>query len=274
MPDQNTKTAACAERFDAACKIIVDAGKLALDYFERRGSLAIEMKTSGQDLVSAADRDVEDFLRQAISARFPEDGLYGEENGQKPGTSHYRWLMDPIDGTSCFLHGLQSWGVVIALFHQDTPVAGLIYEPCTGQLYTAKLGEGAHRNGTKIHVNDTTPFSGGFIAVGATRREHGPHIGGLIAAVMANGGVYMRNGSAALSLAHVAAGHYLAYYEPVLNAWDCVAGLLIVSEAGGDVDDFPLSSDFSKKGPCLAGSAAAAEKLRDILGTLEMAAGG
>lgn len=135
--------------------------------------------------------------------------------------------------------------MVIALLHRETPVAGLIYEPCAGHLYTANRGEGAWRDGISIHVDDRTPFSAGFIAIGASRREDGPYVGSIIEAVMTEGGVYMRNGSAALSLAHVAAGHYLAFYEPVLSAWDCVAGLLLVSEAGGSVDDFPLSDDFS-----------------------------
>lgn len=267
MLQQNTTTAqACAERFEAASKIIVDAGKLALGHFERRGTLEVEMKTGGQDLVSSADRDVENFLRGAIGTRFPEDGLCGEEHGHEAGASPYRWLIDPIDGTSCFLHGLRSWSVVIALLYHETPVAGLIYEPCAGVLYTAKRGEGACRNGETIRVDGTTPFSGGFIAIGASRREDGAHIGGVIEAVMAHGGVYMRNGSAALSLAYVAAGHYLAFYEPVLNAWDCLAGLLLVSEAGGEVDDFPISCDFSRKGHCLAATTAASAKLRGIIG--------
>ncbi|QKV17179.1 inositol monophosphatase family protein [Oricola thermophila] len=256
---------ACAQRIDAAMSIIRDAGRMALDYFERYRSLAVEEKSGGQDIVSIADRAVESLIREAILDRFGEDGIVGEEHGNVSGSSGFQWLVDPIDGTGSFLHGLQTWSVVIAILRDGEPVAGLVLEPCTGRLYRARCGEGAFCDDAPIAVDTATPFTGGLFAIGASRPEASAHIGAVVTGVLAAGGGYMRNGSAALSLAHVAAGHYLGFYEPQLNAWDCVAGLLIVSEAGGTADDF-LGDDgvFARK-PCFAAAPQAAPLFRQIV---------
>ncbi|MFZ2103351.1 MAG: inositol monophosphatase [Oricola sp.] len=263
---ENTPSARqCADRLDAAREIIREAGRIALDYFGRYRTLDIEEKSSGQDIVSVADKAVEEFITAAIRARFDDDGFVGEEHGGREGVSRYRWLIDPIDGTGCFLHGLRSWSVVIAILEDGMPVAGLVLEPCTDRLYWARHGHGAFCNDAPIRIDSATPFSGGLFAVGASKPELSAHIGSVIAGVLAHGGSYMRNGSAALSLAHVAAGHYLGFYEPVLNAWDCVAGLLIVSEAGGQTDDFLADGELSKPKPCFAASPSTAATLRAII---------
>lgn len=240
------------ERLAAAKDIIMAAGDIAMDYFRSHASLAIETKSSGQDLVSIADKSVESFIRQAIAERFPEDGMLGEEHGSLAGTSGYRWIIDPIDGTSPFLHGLDTWSVVIAIAENDRTVIGLVARPATGTLYWAEDGGGAFGDGEPLRVDAMTPFTGGLTAIGPGGPVHAQRIGRIIGDILSSGGSFMRNGSAALTLAHVAQGSYLAFYEPELSAWDCVAGLLLVREAGGIAPD-PFEGNLTAdRRPCLA----------------------
>lgn len=255
---------ALAARVSAAGTIVREAGALAHDYFARRATLAVETKSGQQDLVSVADRAVESLIREAVLARFADDGLVGEEHGRRAGTSGFEWLIDPIDGTSCFLHGLRSWCVAVALVHAGRAVAGLVYDPCADHLYVAQAGRGAFCGKSRLAVDAATPFSGGLIAVGSSRAAHAAHVGSVIAGVMRAGGVYMRNGSAALTLAHVAAGHYLGYYERVLNAWDCMAGMLLVREAGGTVAGWEAGDVLAAR-PCIAAAPQAVATLRGIV---------
>lgn len=255
---------AVAARLDAARRVIRLAGLRARAYFDDYTALTVEVKSSRQDVVSIADRDVEDFIRGEIARLFPLDGVFGEERGGSATDSGYVWVIDPIDGTSAFLHGLPSWCVVIALVRDGHTLCGLVHDPMRDQLFHAVVGGGAFRDGRPIRVDRETPLSGGLIAIGASRPEQSRQIGRLIEGVLAAGGVYMRNGSAALSLAHVAAGHYLGYYEPRLSSWDCLAGLLLVTEAGGEADDFLAGGDLSAKGPVFA----AAPQIADIFRAL------
>ncbi len=203
-----------SERFGAAKRIIRAAGAIALEYFATYDTLEVEMKTSRQDTVSAADREVETFIRSEIAKLFPLDSTIGEEHGEVTGDSDYTWVIDPIDGTAYFLHGLKSWCTVIALLKEGKPVAGLIYDASQEQLYSALHGHGAYRNDQPISVDKVTPLSGSMLAIGGSSPQHGAEIGRLVEAVLEAGGVHMRNGSAALTLAHLAAGHYGGYYEP------------------------------------------------------------
>ena len=113
-------------RFVLARSVIVDAGALAQSYFVDPAALGVEHKLNGQDVVSIADRAVEALIRDRIIAAFPDDGFLGEETGLHQGTSGYVWVVDPIDGTSCFVHGLRDWCVSIALTHHDTTAFGLV----------------------------------------------------------------------------------------------------------------------------------------------------
>lgn len=254
-----------AERLAAAKSIINAAGAMALDFYSRHKSLAIETKQSEQDLVSVADRSVEEFIRAEIAALFPDDGLLGEEHGMRTGSSAFCWIIDPIDGTSPFLNGLDSWSVVIALAEAGRTVLALVAHPVTKTLYWAEEGKGAWRDDQPISVNATTRFSGGIIAIGPGARSHAGAVGRIVTEVLENGGSFMRNGSAALSLAHVAQGSYLGFYEPELSAWDCVAGLLLVREAGGIAEDPFADRLAADRRPCLAASPQIAPHLRAII---------
>lgn len=248
-----------AERLAVARRIIGLAGDRARGYFERYDRLSVETKTSRQDVVSIADRDVEDLIRKELRAAFPLDGIFGEERGGEADNALYTWVIDPIDGTACFLHGLASWCVVISLVGDGRTLAGVILDPMSGRLYQAVAGDGAWCDGQRLSVDRKTPIGGGLFALGASAVSQGPHMGHVVEGLLGAGGVFMRNGSAALSLAHVAAGHYLGFYEPRLSSWDCLAGLLLVQEAGGVVDDFLSANGLSGKGAVFAAAPQVAE---------------
>ena len=255
-----------AARLAAAKAIILQAGALALAYFERYDTLAVESKQTAQDLFSEADTGVERLIRTAVGERFPDDGLVGEEYGGDGGAAHYQWVIDPIDGTSCFLYGLPTWCVVITILEAGVPVIGLTYDACRDHLYWAGLGQGAHRNDTPIAVNRRAGIADGLTAIGGSNAAYSARIGGIIERMLAAGGSYMRNGSTALTLAHVAAGHYVGYFQPLLSSWDCLAGLLLVSEAGGVTNDFLAETGLLGRGDVFAAAPQASDRLRTIIG--------
>lgn len=264
MTDENSKQAR-ADRLAAARTIITEAGEIALDYFGRLEKLTVERKTSGQDTVSEADRNVETAIRDAISKTFPEDGLWGEEHGRADGQSGYTWLIDPIDGTTAFLNGVPNWTVVIAILENGKPVLGLILVPCQGKLYFAESGKGAFCNDEPIQVANDRPFDRGLFVVGPGAAEFADHVGGIITRLLKAGSMFIRFGSAAHSLALVASGRLLGFYEPRLSAWDCVAGLLIVREAGGEGRGFDEGSDWLVRQPVLAAAPAVRQTFEDMI---------
>ncbi|QQR38085.1 inositol monophosphatase family protein [Devosia rhizoryzae] len=260
-----TTSSAVAERATVATRIIRDAGQLALAYFRRYRSLAVETKSGQQDIVSEADRQVETLIREALITSFPEDGLVGEEHGVQKGTSGFTWLIDPIDGTSPFLHGLRTWCVVLALIEKNRPVAGLIYDPSADELFVAVLGQGATMNGAPITVDQSSTLQQGLTAISAVVEVPGAQIAGMIERLHDLGGAYIRLGSAALTLAYVAAGRLVGYFERQLHSWDCVAGLLIVKEAGGTVSVFPLADGPLEIGPAYAASPTVHNPLANLI---------
>lgn len=255
-----------ADRLNAAKNIIRQAGAVALDYFSRYDTLDVQAKRTAQDLFSEADTHVERLIRTAIAEQFPCDGLVGEEYGKQEGTSTWQWVIDPIDGTSCFLYGLPTWCVVIALIEDGVPVLGLTYDACRDHLYWAALGEGAWRNDTPIRVHPRAVIADGLTAIGGSNAVYSAQLGGIIERLLAAGGSYMRNGSTALTLAHVAAGHYVGYFQPLLNSWDCVAGLLLVSEAGGVANDFIAETGLYGRGDVLACAPQISNHMEQIVG--------
>lgn len=244
--------AADPARLECARLAIARAADLALEHFHDLDALDIETKTGPSDPVSQADRAVEDLLRNEIASAFPEDAILGEERGLEPGASGWTWVIDPIDGTMPFLHGLPSWTVVLSLLHGDRTMAGLIAEPCRDRLYRAELGGGAwlerpDRVAQRLQTSPATTLAGQIIACGPGSPSYAAHIGTVVERLTAAQASFMRNGSAALSLSLVAAGHYGGFHEPELSAWDCLAGRLLVTEAGGKASPFDLSRPESRQ---------------------------
>ena len=242
-----------ATRTALATRLIGEAGRLALEHFGNLGDLQVETKSSGQDAVSNADRAVEDLIRSTILAAFPDDGLLGEERGATPGSSGWLWVIDPIDGTSPFLAGLHDWCISIAAMKDGEAEIGLILQPTTGDLYSAVRGNGATLNGRPIRVAEHARIDSDLVGFGANSRVPREHVADFVEALLGASGMFYRNGSGALMLAYVAAGRLCGYYEAHINAWDCMAGLLLIREAGGWTADYPTSGPaLAAGGPVLA----------------------
>ena len=225
-----------ARRFDFARALGREAGQLALRYFADRGSLAIDRK-GAQDWVSDADRNVETFVREKIGAAFPDDGIVGEEQAAKPGSTAFDWVIDPIDGTTNFVNGIPSWTVVLAGVKGARTEFGVIHDPNVNETFAAMRGHGAHVNDLAMHVATGVPLSSGTVGVGYSNRVESRNVLGVISDLIDEGAMYHRNASGALSLAYVASGRLMGYVEEHMNAWDCLAGQLMIAEAGGRVED-------------------------------------
>lgn len=224
-----------SDRLAFAIDLARRAAELGLSHFRSLDTLTIESK-GHQDLVSNADRDVETFVRGEIAKAYPEDGIVGEEHAPVAGTSGRVWVIDPIDGTANFVRGIPAWCVVLACAKEGVTEIGVICEPCSGETFWAERGKGAFVNGKPIRTSAAGSLSEGSVAIGfaAVRQETAPAIKA-ITDLLAQGGVFFRNASGALMLAYVAGGRLLGYIEQHMNSWDCIAGLLMIEEAGGRI---------------------------------------
>ena len=239
---------ALSERYAVVKRVANEAAALGLAYYRQRDSLTVLHKENNrQDLVSLADQAVEQYICRELAQVFPQDGLLGEEGGSCDLQARYLWVIDTIDGTSCFLNGVPSWCVSIGLLMDGRPVLGAIADPNQDELFHACLGQGAFVNDTPIHVHRAQQLNEGLTGIGTTYRQGKelflPFLHGLLEA----DGMFVRHGSSALTIAYVAAGRLLGYYETWLKSWDCIAGLAILREAGG------MASDFSQPSALLEG---------------------
>ncbi|RDE08350.1 inositol monophosphatase family protein [Pelagibacterium lacus] len=250
-----------AARHDAVRDIAREAGALALRYFEARADLAIEAKASPQDVVSIADREVETLIATRIAALFPEDGLLGEEHAPVPTKSGYTWIIDPIDGTSPFVMGMPDWCVSIAVHDGTRPVASAICAPRVDDLYHGVRGGGAWLNGQPLAVDRERTIQSGLLGMGANYRIPRTYITTFADRLLEAGGMFYRNGSGALMIAYVAAGRLVGYFEPHINAWDCMAAILLVEEAGGWVAPFCADGDLARGDAIIAAAPGARDAL-------------
>lgn len=252
------------QRLQAAEAYARAGGAMAREFYLDRGSLTVEAKADPQDIVSRADRSVETLLRAMVAEAFPGDGFLGEEDGLVEGTSGWTWVVDPIDGTSPFLHGMPHWCVSIAVMRGDRTAVGAIFDPNEGALYSGALGLGARLNGRALRLDPALTLRNGMTGVGASWRTPPALIGATITALLADGGMFFRHGSGALMLAYVAAGRLAAYVEPHMHPWDCLAGLLLVREAGGWTADYPGPDGLMQGGRIAAAGPGAAEALQAL----------
>jgi len=222
-----------ASRASFAADVAHRAGQIAHSYFRNRATLAIETKAGALDLVSIADRAVEEMIRGEIARAFPDDAILGEEGGASGGISGLTWVIDPIDGTVPFLMGLPHWCVVVALVEGEDTLVGAIDVPVTGERFLARAGQGATLDGTRLALDATRRIDQIPIAVGASERCDPRGISNVVRRLMEAGSIYYRNGSGANMLACVAAGRLGGFLEPAMNPWDSLAGLLMIREAGG-----------------------------------------
>ncbi len=240
-------------RYFLAQTIAMHAGLMALDLFRRREQLVIELK-GVQDMVSAADRDVEKHIKAQVHGVFPGDGFLGEEGGADLGEADYVWVVDPIDGTACFVNGMHSWCVSIAVLFRGEPLIGVVFDPNTNELFHARVGGGAFCGSKPIQVHPGTMLKDGILGVGTSFRVGVDDFIPFLEAVLHDEGMFIRNGSGALMIAYVAAGRLIGYYEPHMNAWDALAGLVLVKEAGGMFNAFMENNGLLHGNPVLAGN--------------------
>ena len=238
-------------RHERAGEIVLAAGGTALAHFRARDALAIEPKGL-QDWVSEADRDVEREIRAALLADFPDDGILGEEGGRVAGGSGFTWVIDPIDGTTNFLVGDPAWCVVLAGLDGDSTVVAHVVAPVVGERFAARLGHGATLDGQPIAASTVTSLAEGSLGVGHSTRVGAKATITLLDALLDAGGLFRRSGSGALDLAGVAAGRLIGYCEPHMNAWDCLASVLLIEEAGGRVQPFAMATMLVRGGRVVA----------------------
>lgn len=253
-------------RLEHANTLIRQAGELAMHYYQAPHRLHTTHK-GVQDLVTEADRAVEALLIKALSAAFPHDSFLGEEGGWQ-GQGNTVWVIDPIDGTANFARNLPNWCISIGLVVDGQIELGLIYQPVTDELFTARRGAGAFCNGRKMQVSSKCFPHESRINLGFSfRTPHEEHLLALDRLLTAHC-EYSRTGSAALGLAHVADGRFEGYWEGHLNAWDAVAGLCLVQEAGGLTCDFLQKNGLRHGNPILACTPLLAHFLNDTLGSI------
>ena len=237
-------------RFQAAQVLIRDAGKIALDLFRNLERLQLEKK-GAHDWVSNADREVEMIIRKRLGDLFPEDGFLGEEFGILGKDKSGLWVVDPIDGTTCFLRGISSWCVSIAFVVKNIIEIGLIYSPCTDELFAVRRGFGATINGRQMKPSNAKSLSEGIVGIGYAPKNSIDPTKKAFDFLFKEGGVYQDIGSAALMIAYVAAGRYIGFYEYHLNSWDCLAGIAMVREIGGYTNDFLANNGLHEGNPVL-----------------------
>jgi myo-inositol-1(or 4)-monophosphatase len=255
------------DRYRTAIDIARRAGVMARSYFDDFHALTVDVK-GHQDFVSEADRNVEVFIRAALSEAFPGDGIVGEEDAPVAGQSGFTWVIDPIDGTTNFIHGIPAWTVVLACVQGADTVIGVVHDPVHGETHHAKSGGGAFLNDRPIRCLGGRSLKQGSLGIGFSGRTRAGGVKRLVSEVVDAGGVFYRNGSGALSLAYVASGRLLGYVEEHMNAWDCLAGQLIVAEAGGVVEDQDAQAMIADGGRVIVGTA---ETFSDILALAETA---
>lgn len=255
-------------RFEHARDVIREAGKRAMEYYEGDAAdLAIETKTNALDMVSIADKNVEAIIRDRIGDAFPEDGFLGEEMGIEKGENDCLWVIDPIDGTACFVNQMPTWCISVALMIGKEAVIGLIYHPCNDELFSAVIGDGARVNGEPVKASDAKLVSDGVMGIGMSHRLPSSSIVPVIGQLLDEEGMFIRNGSCALMMAYASAGRLIGYYEPHINPWDCMAGIVLIREAGGWCSDFlDLPNVLEDGGPILAAGPNVAKHLADMIG--------
>jgi myo-inositol-1(or 4)-monophosphatase len=249
------------------------ARSLARDFGEVE-QLQVSLKGPA-NFVSAADRRAEEILFRELSRARPGYSFLMEESGEIEGADKsHRWIVDPLDGTTNFLHSIPLFAISIGLEREGQLVAGLIYNPISDEMYTAEKGKGAFLNDRRIRVAARQTLSDAVVATGIPHRGRTGHLRFLreAEALMREVAGIRRTGSAALDLAWTAAGRFDGYWEHGLQAWDLAAGVLIVREAGGLVTDTEGGSRIFENGDVLAGNPAISRALISVLNAAKRAA--
>lgn len=256
-----------AARLRAAKEIAREAGRTALAWFRNPDALEVVAK-GRQDFVSQADHAVEKLIRERLQGSFSEDGFLGEEGGAAMNNRDADgvWVVDPIDGTTNFINRVPVWCVSIAYVLRGRIEVGVVYDPNADELFAARRGHGAFCGETPISTSTADSLTQGTVGVGYSTRTSGATAVDSIRRLLEAGGIYQRSGSGALMLAYVGAGRLLGYLEAHINAWDCLAGILLVREAGGWTNDFLANDGLRLGNPVIAAAPGVADAVRAVAG--------
>jgi myo-inositol-1(or 4)-monophosphatase len=247
---------------DAAIEAARRGGEVLLSWWRNLPAGAVEEKAQN-DFVSRADRESERAIVETLLGRHPGDGILGEEGASRQGASGREWVIDPLDGTSNFIAGFPFWCVSIAAREAGRVVAGVVWDPLRQEMYAAEHGGGAFRNGQRIRVTERSSAAGAFLATGFPFRAHEKidRYLAIFRSLFLQAKAIRRAGSAALDLAHVAAGVFDGFFEFRLSPWDIAAGAVLIEEAGGVLRDFEGGRRYLETGDVIAGPEGVVESI-------------
>jgi myo-inositol-1(or 4)-monophosphatase len=245
------------------------AGEIIERAVERVDLLTIEEK-GRNDFVSEVDKKAEQEILYHLKKAYPDHAFLGEETGRSSNTSDYVWIIDPLDGTTNFLHGIPHFSVSIACAYKGVLTHAVVYDPIKREEFTASKGRGAHLNDRRIRVSNRRNLDGALIGTGIPFSGFAlEHIDEYLACVRDIAGQtagIRRAGSAALDLAYVAAGRFDGFWEMNLKEWDMAAGVLLVREAGGMISDFKGGNDYMETGNVVCAAPKAFKPLLQVVG--------
>jgi len=253
------------QEFLSVCRTAAQAGGALL--LEWKGKFHVKEKAPS-DLVTEADLASQDRIREILLSAFPDHAFVGEEGeGVKSENSEYRWIVDPLDGTTNYVHGMPQYSVSVALAKGKEIVCGVVFDPESQECYEAMRGQGAFLNGERIQVSGITELSEALVAVSfsASIKRGSPQIDDFVELLTCTQAM-RRMGSAALNLCYVAAGRLDSYWAWHTHSWDVAAGLLLVQEAGGSLCGFDTDEiDIDHPKFIVASSPELREEMRTIL---------
>ena len=237
---------------NTAVKAARKAGSIIVRHMDQLDQLTVEVK-GRNDFVSSVDKLAEEEIIYTIKDTYPDHAILGEESGSQ-GTSDYEWIIDPLDGTTNYLHGFPQYAVSIAVRHKKVVEHGVIFDPLRNELFVASRGSGARLNDIRIRVSKASALQRSLIGTGFPFRQDQDVDTYLhcLKQVMQNSHGIRRAGAAALDLAYVACGRLDGFWESGLHSWDMAAGSLLIQEAGGLVSDFKGEDQFLDRGDIIA----------------------
>ncbi len=244
------------------------AKKAGLMLKGRLGSAGVVEYKGALNLVTEMDRKAEDVIISEIRKAFPTHAILTEESGEHAGEGRYRWIIDPLDGTTNYAHGLPFFCVSIGFEESGAVTEGVVYNPMLDELFHARKGKGAYLNGRRIRVSGTGDLNSSLLATGfpydirSSEDNNLDHFRDFALRAQA----IRRAGSAALDLCYAACGRFDGFWEMKLKPWDTAAGCLMVEEAGGVVSDFSGAPFAMDKPECLASNALIHRQMLDVLG--------
>ncbi|WP_394521060.1 inositol monophosphatase [Pantoea sp. SGAir0184] len=252
-------------RYHYACEVAKTAASRALAWYQQRHQLVVEHKKDLQDVVSEADRNVELLVKHLIHERFPDDAVLGEESGGDVSGARFIWVIDPIDGTSSFLNGLHNWCVSLAIVCDNQPVIGVVSDPNHQETFHACRGKGAWVNDKRIQAHSAQRLDQGLLGLSSSNSQPIEPLTTFISQLLAQGGMFIRNGSGALMSAWAAAGRLIGYYEAHMNPWDGLPGIVLMREAGGVTNDYLSHHGLQQGNPVLLANSVLYPQLKALL---------